>query len=203
MSLKTTIAYIFYLFTSWTLFRFFFSFPEVFDELFFKPLIWLSPVVFLIIHRKRKLIPLGIQKSNFYRNIRVGVFFSFVLFTELILLKLFLGQKILFRGFNLYLLLISIATGFVEEVTFRGFIMNQLRKYVGGLKANVVTSVLFLLIHLPMVVFVTNANYSQIGAFLFLSASLGFVEGIVYLKTNGVVASIFSHSLWNFLNTLI
>ena len=208
--LKAPILYFSYLLITWSLYRHFFNLPESWDELVFKPLLWLVPIGIIVSKKERRgWSSLGFSRRNLIRNLFYGAFFS----------GLLLGEYYLIRGLVDHrwpqpasvgiagiagILLISLATGVVEEIAFRGYLMIRLQETTGKtLLANVVSSVLFTVIHLPIVLVTYQHNPLQQGIGLFLSLSLGLVGGLAFYQTQGIIAPIIAHSLWNFAISLL
>jgi len=84
----------------------------------------------------------------------------------------------------LTLLLVAVAGPVAEEIFFRGFVLTGLLKRFGGLRALLLSSLLFGLFHIDP------------GAIL-LTFILGVVLGWVYLKTGSIWPAIFAHALHN------
>ena len=80
-----------------------------------------------------------------------------------------------------------IAAPFVEELTFRGFIFNAVRRYSPVWVAALVSSVLFGLAHWQP---------GNAGALLPLAVA-GAVLALVYYRTGSLVASMLTHALFN------
>ena len=81
---------------------------------------------------------------------------------------------------------IVIAAPVVEEILFRGYILDAIRELHGDVVAVLGSSVLFGLLHIePYVV-----GMATLG---------GLIYGFVRIKTGSLWPSIVSHMLWNFL----
>lgn len=88
----------------------------------------------------------------------------------------------------------------VEEITFRGAVMGSLETRMSFLSSNLLTGVLFLLVHFPGWYFdgfissgVTIVASSAIGILL-----LGWIFGYIAHKSKSVIASTLAHMLNNF-----
>jgi uncharacterized protein len=93
----------------------------------------------------------------------------------------------------------SILVGFIEEIPFRGFILQKLRKTFSFWIANLLSSALFLGIHLPgwiMLPALTWANVIPVFA-------LGLVFATVFYVTRSLWSSIVTHSLNDFLTAVL
>ncbi len=208
----TKIAgYFFYLLLIWGLYRWQSGFPEYLDELVFKPLLWLLPIWYLVVKvEKQSLKSLGLVWHKPFKNALLGLGISLFIWFEYILV--FIVKKADFNfnpqnisaGFWLLAFLVTLATGIVEEVAFRGFLMTRLNQVIKDkLLSNILTGLLFFLIHLPILVFVQNQNFLGIVQFFILSVSLGIIDGMIFWKTKGILAPIIAHSSLNFFSLLI
>lgn len=86
-------------------------------------------------------------------------------------------------------ILACILAPIVEEFTFRGVILNRLRKRWGTLVAVIVSSVLFGILHFETAI---------VGAILF-----GVLLAVLYLKTNNILVTISVHFFNNLLANLL
>ena len=208
----TKIAgYFFYLLLIWGLYSWQSGFPEYLDELVFKPLLWLLPIWYLVVKvEKQSLKSLGLVWHKPFKNALLGLGISLFIWFEYILV--FIVKKADFNfnpqnisaGFWLLAFLVTLATGIVEEVAFRGFLMTRLNQVIKDkLLSNILTGLLFFLIHLPILVFVQNQNFLGIVQFFILSVSLGIIDGMIFWKTKGILAPIIAHSSLNFFSLLI
>jgi len=93
--------------------------------------------------------------------------------------------------------------GISEEVLFRGFFLNALLKKTRVVDAHVISSLMFVAVHLPW--WIHCGIFSDLPSALFASASifvLGFIFGWVFMKSRNIFVPIFLHMLWNLLQAL-
>jgi len=92
--------------------------------------------------------------------------------------------------------------GFVEELVYRGFGLNMLSGYMSGRRANVISSLFFVAVHLPSylihwycdgTLLVTAMLTQAISAFI-----LGLLFGVVFWKSKSVWASAILHFWYDF-----
>lgn len=192
----------------WGMYRYFFRFGELTDELIFKPLIFILPVlIYLLLKERVSLNNLSLSRKNLSQTVKYGLAAGFGLVAELYLLSYFKG-KIINIAFliphNLLLnLLISTLTATWEEILYRGFLMPRFWKILkSGYAANFLTAGLFCLTHLWMAVLVLNYSGGQLMVYLWLMFVLGLANGLVFQKTRSTYGPIITHTLWNFGNTL-
>jgi len=202
---KKVFQYYLYLVIAWTLFRMLYSLPEWADEIVIKPIVWLGPIVLL------KNLKLATQKStNIGKDFILGISFSLLILGEYVLTNRLRHTPLTFNletlRWPLFLspLVISTATGLTEEVVFRGYIMGSfLKSGFSRVRANLLTTLLFIGIHLPIVVFYYQARGSDLLAALLTMTALSLVDGIAFWSTRSLIAPITAHATWNFLLTFI
>lgn len=90
--------------------------------------------------------------------------------------------------------------GLAEEIVFRGLILQEINKKMAFWKANIVTALLFLVIHYP--IWIQNEIIFHFGTHIYVFV-LGLLFGFVYKKTGSLWTVIILHALHNFFVTLI
>lgn len=90
--------------------------------------------------------------------------------------------------------------GIAEEIVFRGFILREINKKLAFWKANIITALLFLVIHYP--IWIQNEIIFHFGTHIYVFV-LGLLFGFVYKKTGSLWSVIILHALHNFFVTLI
>jgi len=194
----------------WGSYRYFFLPAEWVSEFITKPIIWLVPtLLFVIVLEKTTITSLGLTTKHFMRNCFIGVLFGLLLSLELVLTKTFKYGSAVFNPDNLSIisissiLLMSIATAFIEETTFRGYIMSRLwQAYNSELVAILVSTILFVIIHLPLIIFILHYSFYETFTYCLVIFISGFADGFVFARTKTLAAPILSHALWNFAATI-
>jgi len=202
--LTNVVVLYLYLIIVWTIYRCLFQLPSWLDELIIKPLLWIGPVLLLVKIEKQKLISIGWSLKKLFHNLYLGwglgAFFA---------LEGLLANAIKYRGLVfvplglspyqlINFILISLVTAFSEETLFRGYIQTRLEKILDNdLAANIIASIAFSLIHLPIAIFVLGYNLPTLASYLFIMLILGFADGFIFQKTKTIVAPTISHALWN------
>jgi len=205
-SLKHVFALFSFVFVVWTIYRYF---PEILptwaEELILKPLIWL-PITFWLVLKveKNKLSSLGLTAKNLFPSIYWGIGLGIVYALEGFLANIlkYGGVHISQLGYTpasfFWMLVISFATAFTEELVFRGYIYNRLVKIWGKeWLANLVSSLLFVLIHLPVGVFVLGYTPVIMLIYLLLVFIYAIGSGFVLARTNNLMSSILLHVFWS------
>ena len=204
-SLKSALILYLLIFIIWTLYRYFFKFPEWADEFIYKPLIMLLPVLFFIkIFEKNSLESIGITNKKFFKNVLIGLIAGIFISFEAVMTNQFKNGSITFNPENLAgisLLIASIipfSTGFVEEAAFRGFFMNRFwQKFNNELTANLLSTILFVSLHLPILLFIQKLNSYDLSTSLIQLFVLGAFDGYIFARTKSITAPTITHGLWN------
>ena len=205
LSTKHVFALFSFIFVFWALFRYFPEPPVWFGELILKPLLWLSPVFWLV--RKKEGKPfssLGITKKNLFPAVYWGIGLGLVFALEGLITHI-----LKYRGFRfaeleynlvafLLSLFISFATAFSEETVFRGYIFNRLWQiWQKEWLANIVAAFLFTLIHLPVGIFVLGYTPLVMLVYLFFVFVFGFGSAFVFARTGNIISSMLLHVFWS------
>lgn len=202
---KSSLILYLLIFTLWTLYRYFFHFPEWADEFIYKPLIMFLPVLFFIkIFEKNSLESIGITNKKLIKNVLIGLIAGILISFEVILTNQFKNGQVTFNPDNLtgisllIALLIPFSTGFVEEAVFRGFFMNRFwQKFNNEIAANLLSTILFVCLHLPILIFIQKLSTFDFSISLIQLFVLGAFNGFIFARTRTIVAPVISHSLWN------
>ncbi len=193
-----------YLLIVWGLYRIIFRFPDEIEELIVKPVIWIIPTLyFALIKEKDSLESIGLT----FKNLFPAVYFSIALgalFGVVAMVLNFIKYNGTFNfGANLGSLPllssvgISFATAFSEELVFRGYIFGRLWKALDNeVTANLITSGLWTLIHVPVTIFILKLSLPAAFVYLTLTCVYSLGAGFIYARTKNVFSPIFLHVLW-------
>lgn len=201
--LKNAISLFAFLFVVWGFYRFLFQLPDEVEELVVKPLIWLGPLFYFLHKEKNGISSLGYSFKNLFSSIYfalgLGVAFAIVgMFVNYLKYGGFdfsanIGAKPLLISLGL-----SFVTAVVEETVFRGYIFTRLWDALANeLRANLLTSVLWATIHLPITIFVWNLNFAGTVTYLLLTTIFGVGAAFIYAKTRNIFSPILLHILWS------
>lgn len=200
--LKNVTILFTYLFLVWGCYRLIFKLPDDVEELIVKPVVWIIPVLFLIRKERKDLASIGVTFNNLFRSVYIslilGSFFALLAFiTNYIKYGKFnfganLGQEGLLLSLG-----ISFATAISEEIVFRGYIFTRLWESLGDeWKANLVTTICWTAIHVPITIFVNKLDPLSAVVYLFLTAIFGIGSAFIYARTKNISSSILLHVLW-------
>lgn len=191
---------------AWSLYRYFFKFPEWVDELIFKPFVFVAPVVWYVVRReKRRLESLGLTTNNLFTNIYVGLGFGFVFALEGLAAnaikygKLTIAPIVPFEQYGLFLLLfLSLATACSEELLSRGFLFSRIYERTKNMPvASIVSTLLFVLLHVPILVTSLKLQGTALVLFFVTDIVLGVANSLLYFNTRSLVAPVLVHLFWN------
>ena len=162
-------------------------------------LVWVLPV-FLYLRFIDHVDPLKYLKLK--QNWKQGLLFGLVL-SLIIFFGNLLRYGVPHPGRPLFtwnsVLSSSVLIGFIEEIPYRGFILQKFEQRGGFWMANPITSLLFLSIHLPgwISLHLLTAN-NVISVFIF-----GIVMAILFKYGNSLWGPIIAHSLNDFISVVI
>lgn len=89
---------------------------------------------------------------------------------------------------------VFLVVGITEEMVFRGIILKEFIKRISFRKANVITALLFLLIHYP--IWIHNGKFFHFGSHIYIFL-LGVVFGYIYRKTGSLWSVVILHSFYD------
>ncbi len=190
------LALIYYfVFGLWFLYRYFTHLPEVVDELIVKPILWIYPVMLFSWSNPFEFTKIKLDVALISALAGIGLSFLQVIPT---ILKWHTAFHI--PGNILFLLLATVGTAISEEIFFRAFIFGELKERWSENVANVITSVLFSLMHLPIFIFILNYRGVAIFSGIYITFVSSIVFGILYTRFKSLRAPIIAHF---FLNALL
>jgi membrane protease YdiL (CAAX protease family) len=191
---------------AWSAYRYFFRFSEPIDELIFKPLIFVVPVLYYVVKiEKRPLSSLGITKKNFFPSIYAGLGIGFLFAIEGIAANyikygdLLINPIKTFQQYGFFILFLSFATAISEELLGRGFLFSRFfeKSKENLIYATVFSSAMFVSLHVPILL--TSLKYQGVTLVLFFATSLviSFANAILFRYTKSLVGPILVHLFWN------
>lgn len=189
----------------WSFYRYFLKLPEWMDEFIFKPLVFVAPVLwYVIVKEKRTLASVGLTGKNFFKSIYIGLGLGMVFAVEGVVAHAIKYGKFdvtpitAFGEYGFFLIVLSLATAFSEELLTRGFIFNRIYEKSKNLpKAAFIGSILFLLLHVPILVTTTKLQGMTLVLFFLTDFVLAFANSMLFVMTGSLVAPILVHVFWN------
>lgn len=191
-----------YILVVWGFYRFLFKLPDEIEELVIKPLVWLIPVYYFVTKEKLGVSSVGITFKKLFASLYLAIALGLVFAVEGFIVNtikyggLDFSANVGDRSF-IFALFISFATGFSEEIAFRGYIFNRLWTVLKKeWLANAITSAVWAIIHIPIAIFAWNLNLSGTIGYLILTTIFGIGSAFVFARTKNVASSVFLHVFW-------
>lgn len=190
---------------AWSLYRYFIHLPEWADEFIFKPLVFVVPVLWYVLKKeKRPLSSLGLTGKNFFKSVYIGLGFGAVFAVEGLLAhvikygRLEVNPIAAFQEYGFFLLLVSAATAFSEELLSRGFVFNRLYEKTGNLaRSALIGGVLFLCLHVPILLTINKLTGMTLVLFFATDFILAIANSVLFSMTGSLIAPILVHIFWN------
>jgi len=174
----------------WGSFRYFIRLPEVIEELWFKPVLWLIPLFWWNLALKESIVMFGKKwRKSILFGFIVGLFYFFLL-----------KYKDLGRfSLDINLIGVALATAVTEELTFSGFVVGYLEKMRKGRMFNLlITGLMTAAIRLPILLFFYKATYEEILGVVLIVLMSGIINAWIRVKTGNVAGSIVARWMLNF-----
>ena len=142
-----------------------------------------------------------LNKKDIKRTLKYFVAFLPVIFIMSFLCKLMLFEyeeqkmvveikKNFYNNLFFNFFLIIIVAPIIEEIVFRGLFYKTLKNFIPFVQASIISSLIFAIIH---------ENILSLTILFLLSLYLTWI----YERTNSILYSILTHSIFNFLNLLL
>ena len=183
----------------WSFYRRTFHFPIVIEESIIKPILWFIPI-FIIVKKPKLLKQIFIFRNLSFKTLLLSIFIGVMLPLFLQILPILNGGgKVLFPAANLILinLWVSLFTAGTEEIFFRGLLLQNIQNRLSNMNANILVSILFLLIHIPIIL-ISNKGSDEIFFSLYILFVSSLVYGLAFIKTKNLIPSIIIHAVNNF-----
>jgi membrane protease YdiL (CAAX protease family) len=200
------VSVFFLILITWTLYRYFVTSPEWVDEFIAKPLLQILPVILTVLFlEKKSLSSLSIGSKTPLFHIGIGLAAGTFLVAESLLM-----QRMKYGSLNISLegailpFFISLATGFSEELVYRGYFARRIADVTPNIiVATILQSIVFVLIHVPIILFVLHYGVSDALLYSMQLGILGFFYGYIFLETGSILPTVMAHTLWNFTNSIV
>ena len=155
--------------------------------------LFVIPVI-LYLKLKDKVNPLVYLKIR--GNSKQGILIAIIVSSILIILLITKNAITRFDSFHLNLGLLWISAllvGFLEEIPFRGFLLQKLSNHMKFWKANLLTTVIFISFHIPTWI---NSNTDVIRAAISISM-VSLALGYLFKEYKSLWIPIICHSVFN------
>lgn len=200
------ISVFLFIFISWIFYRYFFVTPEWVDEFIAKPLLQVLPVILAVkFFEKKSLSSLSVGSKRPLLHIGIGLGAgAFLVAESLLMQRLKYGSLSMSLQGALLPFFISLATGFSEELVYRGYFARRIADITASaLVATILQVIVFVLIHVPIIVFVLHYGVSDALLYCLQLGILGFFYGYIFFETGSIIPTVIAHTLWNFTNSIV
>lgn len=142
-----------------------------------------------------KVHPLNYLKldSNFLRGILIGLLIGLGIFVFLLIKNQLKIVDTVNEKEEIYILLGKILVGPFEEIPFRGFYLQKLKNYMGFWYANLLSSILFALMHIQILM---AADTHFIYSIIFITV-IGLWMGYIFKETKSLWSVAIIHSMYD------
>lgn len=194
--LKVLMYYV-YLLVAWGLFRLLIRLPEVIEELWFKPVVWMLPLWWLWSKEKKRVNFFeGSVKKALLWGMGLGLLYGLVAW--LVGLSKY-GEIRLDSEVMGWLDVagIGLVTAVTEEVVFSGYLLQKIKGFVVSEWMTItLTGLGFALLHFPIAIFVYGYGGEETLGFLVVIILMAMGNYWVMMRTRNVIAPILSHWWW-------
>lgn len=183
------------------------EFSPLIDEFIAKPIIFLVPIYYYIVHVEKKNFWQGIEAKfkNVHNDIFLGISIGGVFLLTAVFAHWFKFQsfdavvtKITDPMFVLTYVAISFASSFSEEIVSRGFILQRLyHESKSQFKSIVIASLLFFFLHIPILFTMDSITGETLLQVMFTDFMLSIAVSILYLQKRDVFLPILIHAFYN------
>lgn len=190
----------------WTLYRYFLKLPERADELIFKPIIFVLPVLWYVARRERRpFATIGLTWKRFLYSIALGFGIGAIfIFEGIAANRMKYGSLVLRPTLDLsfysifFFLLITFATAFSEELLCRGFYVSRFFEQTKRIWSSIIIpTALFMAFHVPILVTSLHFRGMTLVIFFLTTCIIGITNSVLFLATRSIVAPILVHIMWN------
>jgi len=191
----------------WAVYRVYFqtNLPAWFDELFAKPVIYLTPIYYYIstYEKSNFLESIDLKTKNLKQNVLFGIGIGVVFFLTGAIVQYFKSGEILLLGsaslFQIaYFSFIAFASSFSEEILSRGFVLKRLYEDSKNVLSSVFfASFLFFFLHIPILFSNPNLHGLVLLQVMVTDILLSFAVSFLYLQRRNVIVPILIHAFYN------
>lgn len=198
--LRRVLAYYSYLLLVWGFFRLLFKFPDLIEEMWFKPVLWLLPLFWVWFGDKNRVKFFnGKWIKTLLWGAGLGVAYMAVAGIAAAGKKGVWMMPGMEAGALAWMDVVGLGlvTAISEETVFSGYIFQRLKGESKNFwAAAVTTAILFAIMHIPVSIFVLNYNMTELVSYLWLVILVTLGNNWLMWKTGNVIAPIMSHWLW-------
>lgn len=139
-------------------------------------------------------------KTNQANGLKWGIIIGLGFIIYLLIRGFLFGVRNINFNIGIYYWIGGLLVGFVEEVPFRGFLLQKLQEYLVFWKANLITALIFVLYHFPKLIYQSNKGIFMNSLLILI---LGLIFGYIVKKTKSLWAAIICHSIFDLASWII
>ncbi len=178
--------------------------PAWIDEFLFKPLVFVLPIYWLIVHHEKKEFfnEIWLNSKKIVADCAVGlalggVFIISALFAQYVKIGTLDLSAIGSQNIALALL-ITLGTATSEEILSRGFILKRFfeetnNPYLASFNA----SILFLILHIPILFTIPELKGTLLILILATDFILSLINCFIYIDRKSLITPILIHAMYN------
>lgn len=186
-NLRMVMVYFLYLFSAWSVFRYFVRLPEIVEELWFKPVLFLVPLFFIYMSKGEKP---KLWRGNIFSSLVLGLIAGVIL---RVVFYMTLKQGL---NLNLEKTMVAVLIATVEQVTFAGLVLVLVRKSVkNSVWASIIVAIMYGLIHIPILWLTQDLWINTILGVFLLNFCISFIANLTFLNTKNISGSILIEAL--------
>lgn len=178
--------------------------PEWFDEFIAKPLVFVLPVYWYIVHSEKKnfIEDIWLKSKSLSQDIVIGGAMGLLFMGSAFMANVVKHGSFALGDFNsqslILISLVTLATAISEEILSRGFILKRLYEdskniYISSFNA----SILFFVLHIPILFTIPELRGTMLLMFLATDFILSLVVSFMFLDRKSLVAPILIHAFYN------
>lgn len=179
--------YLGYLVVSWVILKLAFRLPEVINELWFKPVIWLVPLFWLNRGDRNRVKVFG---SDWQKSLIAGAALGIGYLMVAVVVLGIKGWSISGNAVG-----IGLIAAVCENMAFFGLVLPAMIEKMGWTKGVIVCGVVYGLIHLPAAIGVNASWVGLMGVFL-VSSTMGVMNGMARMVSGSVLVPILATWMW-------
>lgn len=202
-------TYIIVFFLTWTLLRVILLGNLLFDEIplhvfisqVVKILLWIIPVILYLRFIDKIKNPFEYLKltTTIKKGVLIGITIGLIqLILSILNVYIFGDKKLTLPTEWVWLIFI----GLIEEIPFRGFLLQKFEEFMSFWPANFLQGFLFLLIHIPGWYMRMNGNLPSVTTWISIFI-FGVVVGYIFKRSKSLWSCIIIHSINNFVAILV
>ena len=191
------LMYYVYLFVAWGLFRLLVRLPDIIEELWFKPVVWMLPLWWLWSREKRRVLFFeGPVKKALIWGMALGLLYGLVAW--LVGWSKYGEIRVASEAMGwLDVIGVGLVTAVTEEIVFSGYLLQRIKSFVTSeWMAITFTGLGFGLLHVPIALFVHGYGSGEMMGFLTVIMLTAMGNYWVMMRTRNVIAPILSHWWW-------